>query len=259
MRAVSAREAQKQAHEALIRETERMQLEQLRLRELQETRMLSQFQQLQLQQQGLPQHQQPLQHQQQYRNTPPPRMLPGTQSPRFQHQLQEQILALQQQQAREKQQQLQRLEREGLYRLMMGRESPHQQFPDDISLQAQQSQPNLTELQAAQMQRLRQQQPQQQQQHMPHIPRGQSPFDVNPSLAQNTPNMPHDIQSQQRLMSQAAKAMFHGMSRFNQEEVRAEAMRKIIETEKMEDRRKRKAEKIAAMVGISTALIQPKF
>ena len=63
-----------------------------------------------------------------------------------------------------------------------------------------------------------------------------------------------NIQLQQRLLADLAQVDFsrelHGASPAEQEALRMEAMRKIVETEKMEEKRRRKAAKIAHMVGI---------
>ena len=62
----------------------------------------------------------------------------------------------------------------------------------------------------------------------------------------------HEQQLQQRLLSELAQAELiremAGLSPAEQETLRAEAMRKIVETEKMEEKRRRKAAKIAHMV-----------
>lgn len=94
--------------------------------------------------------------------------------------------------------------------------------------------PTLAELQAMQQQQLHRRQ------------RSQSPayqdFNINPQ----------NIQLQQRLLAELAQVEylrdFQGATQAEQEALRAEAMRKIVETEKMEDRRRKKAAKIAHMV-----------
>ena len=66
---------------------------------------------------------------------------------------------------------------------------------------------------------------------------------------------PQNIQLQQRLLADLAQVDFsrelHGASPAEQEALRMEAMRKIVETEKMEEKRRRKAAKIAHMVVIA--------
>ena len=63
---------------------------------------------------------------------------------------------------------------------------------------------------------------------------------------------PQNIQLQQRLLADLTQVDFsrelHGASPAEQEALRMEAMRKIVETEKMEEKRRRKAAKIAHMV-----------
>ena len=64
--------------------------------------------------------------------------------------------------------------------------------------------------------------------------------------------LPQNIQLQQRLLSELAQAEFmQSMQGATQEEhiaLQQEAMRRIVETEKMEEKRRRKAAKIAHMV-----------
>jgi DNA topoisomerase 2-associated protein PAT1 len=64
----------------------------------------------------------------------------------------------------------------------------------------------------------------------------------------------HDGAMQQRLLAELVAhgdlaADLHGVSKGDQEALRVEAMRKIVEAEKMEEKRRRKAAKIAYMVG----------
>ena len=85
------------------------------------------------------------------------------------------------------------------------------------------------------------------------------PMDV--PFAQNMQYLPQNIQMQQRLLAEMAQAEFlttmqgAGLperdtreSREVQEMLRVEAMRKIMEAERMEEKRKRKLEKIRYMV-----------
>jgi DNA topoisomerase 2-associated protein PAT1 len=69
---------------------------------------------------------------------------------------------------------------------------------------------------------------------------------------QNLQHMPQSIQMQQRLLSEMAQAEFvrdlQGASAVEQEALRMEAMRKIMEAERMEEKRRRRAAKIAYMV-----------
>lgn len=64
--------------------------------------------------------------------------------------------------------------------------------------------------------------------------------------------MPQNIQLQQRLLSEMAQVEFmrdvQASSQAEQDALQAEAMRRIMETERMEEKRKRKAAKIAHMV-----------
>jgi DNA topoisomerase 2-associated protein PAT1 len=63
-------------------------------------------------------------------------------------------------------------------------------------------------------------------------------------------------QLQQRLLTEMEFAQIPGQSRgsASQEQLRAEAMRRIMETEREEEKRRRKAHKIASMV---SGLVQP--
>ena len=232
---------QQQQQQQQLRDQER-----LRLLQLQQQQLIQQEQQLRLHQT----------HQQQV--TPPPRLahhtptqslLPRTQSPRFhqQHQHQQQILLLQQEQERQQQERLkelqERLRMEELERQLRAQQlSQLQQQP---SLQARR-QASYADLQALQQRRT-------------HSP-GTSAFTTGLSGAgelplvnqQNAQFLPQSIQLQQRLLSEMAQAEFlrdmQGISQAEQEALRAEAMRKIMETERMEEKRRRKASKIAHMV-----------
>lgn len=228
---------QQQEQEQLIQQQQEQELLRRRLQLQQEQQQQLQLQRLQ--QQQLQQHRDQVQHQ----RTPPPRMLPTSQSPRF-HEHQRQILLLQQQQ--EQQQQLRVLElqeqlrMEGLERQMHAQQIRHS--PNHFNHQRHPS----AELNALAMQQLQQQRRQ----------RSQSPAYVDPhyngSLQQGMPFMPQNIQAQQRLLSELAQADFvrelQGTNQAEQETLRIEAMRKIVEAEKMEEKRRRKAAKIAHMV-----------
>ncbi|KII87204.1 hypothetical protein PLICRDRAFT_176983 [Plicaturopsis crispa FD-325 SS-3] len=189
-------------------------------------------QQLQ-QQQDLYRLQQAQQHQ--HQRTPPPRMLPHTQSPRF-HQQHQQILLLQQQQELQEQQRLKQLQEQ------LRHEELERQLRAQQVAQLQQSHhprqpsgPTIADIQAAQI--LQQQ-------------RRQSPAFGDAPL-QGTPYLPQNIQLQQRLLSEMAQAEFiremQGATQQEQEILRMEAMRKIMEAERMEEKRRRKANKIAHM------------
>ncbi|KAF8449234.1 topoisomerase II-associated protein PAT1 [Boletus edulis BED1] len=225
---------QQQQQQQQLRDQDR-----LRLLQLQQQQLIQQEQQLRLHQV----------HQQQVTPPPPPpprmSLLPRTQSPRFhqQHQHQQQILMLQQEQERQQQERLkelqERLRMEELERQLRAQQlSQLQQQP---SLQARR-QASYADLQALQQRRT-------------HSPAGAAfatgsngGGEVN---QQDAPFLPQSIQLQQRLLSEMAQAEFmrdmQGISQAEQEALRAEAMRKIMETERMEEKRRRKASKIAYM------------
>ncbi|KAI0642169.1 topoisomerase II-associated protein PAT1 [Trametes meyenii] len=205
--------------------------------------------------------------------TPPPRMHPHSQSPRF-HQQQQQhqihLLQLQQQQQRQ------------LMELQEQRERQQRQQLLDL-----QEQLKLEELERQQQQhRLQQQQMQHNELMHSHIIHQrlnsgglspafgdrarrvgrQSPAVMVPQapvevpFGQNLQYLPQNIQMQQRLLAEMAQAEFLSTmqgaglterdareSRELQEILRVEAMRKIMEAERMEEKRKRKLDKIAHM------------
>ena len=229
--------------------------QQLQRQRQHEIRLMEQEQQerhhlQQLQQQQL----RPGQHQHQLQPTPPPRMvhhphtqLPRTQSPRFhhqhQHQHQQQILLLQQEQERQQQERLkelqERLRTEEIERQLRAQQISQIQRQPSVQARRQASYADLQMLQ-------------QRRTHSPAylgVDSGESPL-VN---QQNAQLLPQSIQLQQRLLSEMAQAEFmrdmQGISQIEQETLRAEAMRKIMETERMEEKRRRKALKIAHMVG----------
>lgn len=202
--------------------------------------------------------------------TPPPRMHPQhAQSPRFQQQQQQQIHLLQQQQ-----QQMQLLELQELRDRQQRAELEHLQ-----------EQLRLEELERHRQQQLRAQ-VQQNAQMLHHqrqasggTPIGEMPYRRQPvhprattpsrvqqpqgqhvdvSYQQNMQYLPREIQMQQRLLAEMAQAEFlHSLQGTpvpegrNEQELheilRAEAMRKIMEAERMEEKRKRKLEKIRYM------------
>ncbi|KAJ7066759.1 topoisomerase II-associated protein PAT1 [Mycena amicta] len=170
--------------------------------------------------------------------TPPPRMLPVSQSPRFIDQ--RQLLLLQQQEEQQLQLRLQQemqiqeqLRMEELERQLRAHQiSQLNQGPTHFAHRRQPSGPTIAELQALQ----------QQQAHRRR--RSQSP-------AYQDLNVVPQSALQQRLLAELAQADYlrdlQGVSPAEQEALRAEAMRKIVEAEKMEDKRRRKAAKIAHM------------
>ncbi|KAH7919056.1 hypothetical protein BV22DRAFT_1041258 [Leucogyrophana mollusca] len=221
-----------QEHEQLLRQQQLQiqQQEQLRLNQ-QEQIHLEQRERMRLQQQDLR-----LQQQQQQR-TPPPRMVPNSQSPRF-HQHQQQILLLQQEQERQQQERLkelqERLRMEELERQLRAQQISQMQRPPSLQGRRQSS---YADLQALQQRRT----------HSPALADPQYPL----MSQQNAQYLPQSIQLQQRLLSEMAQVEFmrdmQGISQAEQEALRLEAMRKIMETERMEERRRRKAAKIAHM------------
>ncbi|KAJ7504532.1 topoisomerase II-associated protein PAT1 [Mycena galericulata] len=173
----------------------------------------------------------------QHQRTPPPRMLPVSQSPRFLDQ--RQILLLQQQEEQQHQLRIQQelqeqFRMEELERQLRAQQiSQLNQGPTHFSHRRQPSGPTIAELQALQ------------QQHLHRRQRSQSPayrdFNVAPQS---------NVQLQQRLLELAQVEYlrdFQGATQGEQEALRAEAMRKIVEAEKMEDKRRKKAAKIAHM------------
>ncbi|KAJ7077887.1 topoisomerase II-associated protein PAT1 [Mycena belliarum] len=207
---------------ALQREREREQERELQLQALQR---LQQQQVIQLREQ--PQHQ----------RTPPPRMLPVSQSPRFLDQ--RQMMLLQQQEEHQHQLRLQQELQEHIRMEELERQLRTQQIsqlnqgPTHLSHRRQQSGPTIAELQALQQQQLHRRQ------------RSQSPAYQDFNIA------PQNVHLQQRLLAELAQVEymrdFQGATQAEQEALRAEAMRKIVEAEKMEDKRRRKAAKIAHM------------
>ncbi|RDX54229.1 hypothetical protein OH76DRAFT_1398553 [Lentinus brumalis] len=215
--------------------------------------------------------------------TPPPRMHPHSQSPRFHQQQQQHQIHLLQMQQQQQQQQRQLLE--------LQEQRERQQRQQLLQLQ---EQLKLEELERQQQLRLQQQQLQEQQYIQNHLlhQRGispalsdlhhrgmspamgerarrvgrQSPAIMSPQapldapFAQNMQYLPQNIQMQQRLLAEMAQAEFLSTmqgpghserdlreARELQEMLRVEAMRKIMEAERMEEKRKRKLDKIAHM------------
>jgi len=218
-----------------------------------------QEQQHQLQLQRALQQQQ--REQQQHQRTPPPRMIPGvSQSPRF-HEHQRQILLLQQQQEQQQQQHLQELQEqlrfEEMERQMIARLQIQQSHsPNHFAHRRQPSGPTPAELQAAHLLQQQQQQNRRQRSQSPNVG---NQFAV--SLQESMPYLPQNIQLQQRLLSELAQAEFiremqGATTQAEQDALRNEAMRKIVEAEKMEEKRRKKAAKIAHMARYNDLMTQ---
>ncbi|KAJ7634146.1 topoisomerase II-associated protein PAT1 [Mycena polygramma] len=176
------------------------------------------------------QQQQAMQLQSQHQRTPPPRMLPVSQSPRFD---QRQMLILQQQQEEQQQLRLQQELQEQFRMEELERQLRAQQIaqlnqgPMHFNHRRQPSGPTIAELQAMQQQQLHRRQ------------RSQSPAYQDFNIT------PQNAHLQQLLLQELA--LMQGATQAEQEALRAEAMRKIVEAEKMEDKRRKKAAKIAHM------------
>ncbi|KAJ7115819.1 topoisomerase II-associated protein PAT1 [Mycena epipterygia] len=181
------------------------------------------------------QQQQAMQSQHQHQRTPPPRMLPVSQSPRFLDQRQMLLLQQQEEHQLRLQQELQeQLRMEELERQLRAQQiSQLNQGPTHFNHRRQPSGPTIAELQALQQQQLHRRQ------------RSQSPAYQDFNIA------PQNIQLQQRLLAELTQVEFmrdfQGGTQAEQEALRTEAMRKIVEAEKMEDKRRKKAAKIAHM------------
>ncbi|KAI6013922.1 topoisomerase II-associated protein PAT1 [Pisolithus microcarpus] len=224
----------RQRQELELRQQLQLQRErELRLAEQEQQQERLLMQQLQQQQQHelqlrLNQHQHPFQQQ----PTPPPRMvhhahaqLPRTQSPRFHHQHQQQILMLQQEQERQQQERLkelqERLRMEEIERQLRAQSISHIQRQPSVQARRQTS---YADLQALQQRRT----------HSPATHLGGNTAETSLMNQQNAQFLPQNIQLQQRLLSEMAQAEFmrdvQGISQVEQEALRAEAMRKIMET-----------------------------
>ena len=253
-------EQQEQSQRTRQQELLAQQQQQLQLRLQEEERQAQRFQQIYQQEQQQAQlHRLMQQREQLHQRTPPPRMIPTSQSPRFlEHQ--RQILLLQQHQEQQQQQHLLELQEqlriEELERRMAA------QMTLDRNRNGSPFNPRRTpnnytaaEIQAAHLFQQQQQQ-QQQQQYRRQGSRSPAVFASQFSTpVQEGPSYhPQTIQLQQRLLADLAQVDFsrelHGASLAEQEALRLEAMRKIVETEKMEEKRRRKAAKIAHMVVI---------
>ena len=206
-------------------------------------------------------------------STPPPRMHALSQSPRFQQQQQQQMQLLHQQQQQQHLQLLELQEQQQRQQLM---ELQEQLRLEEIERQRQQQ----IQLRQAQLQAQAQAQAQAQYLHHQRQASGGTPVgelglrnqryrsatpsrlsqqpQVEAPFQQNMQYLPRDIQMQQRLLAEMAQAEFlHSLQGSPvrdtgdeklQEILRAEAMRKIMEAERMEEKRRRKLEKIRYMV-----------
>ncbi|CAA7267400.1 unnamed protein product [Cyclocybe aegerita] len=274
-------EAEMIANAQLARQREREREREEYLLQQEEERLLQQQQQLLVQQQQqrmreeevrqrlLYQHEQQQQAQvqrllmqqreqlQQQRTPPPPRMMPSSQSPRFlEHH--RHMLLLQQQQELQQQQRLQELEEqlrlEEMERRMVAinMERTRADSPYNSRRTAGYTPAELQEallIQQAQEQQLQQQHYRRQSSRSPAV--GHSQYREG-YLATH--------QLQQRLLSElpqseVAREML-AVNSAEQEALRMEAMRKIVEAEKMEEKRRRKAAKIAHMARYNDLMTQ---
>jgi DNA topoisomerase 2-associated protein PAT1 len=255
----SAAQRQQQQQALLLQEEENLRYQrQQQERQQQERHYMSQ-QQLLAQYEREQQHQVNSQRyllqkeQERLQRTPPPRMLPGvSQSPRF-HEHQRQILLLQQQQEQQQQQRLLELQDQLRFEEMERQMQTQLRLlqshsPNNFGHRRQPSGPTVAELQAAHALQQHQQQRRQRSQS-PAVGHSHFPVPLQESLSY----IPQNIQLQQRIISEMAQAEFirdmqGATSQAEQDALRAEAMRKIVEAEKMEERRRKKAAKIAHMV-----------
>ncbi|KAJ2927810.1 hypothetical protein H1R20_g9280, partial [Candolleomyces eurysporus] len=213
-------------------------------------RLAAQFQQQQQQQQ---------QQQYQQQRTPPPRMLPSSQSPRFlEHQRHQTAVLLQQErqqqlllQERERQQQQlqerrQRQIQELLEQQEMERRMAQAALEDKRLWQQQEGHAYLHEHQQRGFNSPSPARHLQQQLQLGRLPPGSNSHEISPQT----------IQMQQRLLNEMAQSEFArdvqgmqipGGQGISQEQLRAEAMKRIVEHERMEEKRRRKAQKIAHM------------
>ena len=223
------------------------------------------------QQQPSPQPQVQQLQQLQQRNTPPPRMHPQSQSPRF-HQQQQQVLLQQQQQLQ--QQQIQQLQQQQ-QQLQQLREQQQlqeiQEYREQLQMEELERRLRAQHLYQAQQQQARASLHQRQTSAGPTVAeihaaeqsirrRQQSPASlVNDQLEvpfqQSMRYLPQDVQAQQRLLAEAAQLellqQLKGTpTQIDSEGLRAEAMRKIMEAERMEDKRRRRQAKVSHMVSL---------
>ncbi|KAG6891608.1 hypothetical protein C0992_002647 [Termitomyces sp. T32_za158] len=240
----------------LQRERERQQLLQQQEQEYECQQILQyQEQQHQLQLQRALQQQQ--REQQQLQRTSPPRVFPGvSSSPRFlEHQ--RQLLLLQQ----EQQQRLLELQEQLRYEEIERQIAARAQQSHAVNQLAHRRHPSghiPAELQAhllLQQQQLQQQQNRRQRSRSPAVGNN---FAV--SLQDGLPHRPQNIQLLQHRIPELSQTdiirELHAASPAEQEALRHEAMRKIIEAEKMEEKRRKKAAKIAHMARYNDLMTQ---
>ena len=246
MRAAVQHSRERQKEIFLQQQMQQEEEERQRILQEQELQRQSLFQQEQhqLHMQRLLQHQ----REQQYQRTPPPRMLPTSQSPRFLEQQRQHLLLQQHQEQQLQQQRIQEQIRiDEMERQLLARAAIQQrrQSPNPAMLRHRQSS-GLSSSDAFGHQHRRQE--------------SQSPSNSNHRYSTALQEglvlpTPQNIQLQQRLLSEMAQVEFirnvqsgnpHAV--IEQEALRMEAMRKILETEQMEEKRRRKAAKIAHMV-----------
>lgn len=201
---------------------------------------------------------------QQQMRTPPPRMLPVSQSPRFHEHQQRQILLLQQQQEQQQQMRLQELqeqlrfedmERQMVARMQATRLGNHPSHVEQMDHRRQGSNPSLAEMQLLQhQQQLLREQESRQRSRSPAVRNNNHNGNYAAPVQESIPYLPQNFHAQQKLLMDLTQAELyggmHGGTPAEQESLRVEAMRKIVEAEKMEEKRRRKAAKIAHMVCI---------
>lgn len=232
-----------QQEQLLLQQQERLREQELRQRMIYQQEHLQRQRLLQQQQRELQQH------------TPPPRMIPTSKSPRFLEQ-QRQLLLLQQYEEQQRRLQLEeQLRREELERQMLSMSLERGRVDSPLYNGRRPQGNNQSEIQEAQ---LLQQAYERQLQHQTRRQSSRSPAVSNPQYAsalqqQQERHLAQDNLMQQRLLAELVAhgdlpADLPGISKADQETLRAEAMRKIVAAERMEERRRRKAAKIAHMV-----------
>ncbi|KAF6752981.1 topoisomerase II [Ephemerocybe angulata] len=248
-------ELQRQEEERRLLEMRQLQQKEIqeRLYEQQQYQRLLQYQQ---------------QQQPQQQRTPPPRMLPVSQSPRFlEHQRQQAAILLQQ----ERQQQLLLQERDRQQQLLQERRQRQiQELLEQQEMERRMAQASLEDKHHWQQNEIRgfasEHQHRsfntpsparhlQQQLHQGRISQGAIPHE-NISL-----NQQQSLQLQQRLLADMTQNEFsrdlHGRNGPQiPQDLSAEAMRKIVEAEHQEERRRRKAHKIAHMARYNDLMTQ---
>jgi DNA topoisomerase 2-associated protein PAT1 len=220
----------------------------------------------------------------QQRSTPPPRMHPHAQSPRF-HQLQQEILIQQQHHQLEEQRHLvalhERLQLEELQRQARAQQLQQVMQQDQLRrlspAYARQNQDSyLNEADA--VRRLQQMRIADEAQGLRGLGGngiGGNGLGGNTAMLNSLEDehallngaadlmaMQQSIQRQQRLLSEAAQADFlrqQGFDQGTQEELRQDALRRIVQAEQLEEKRRRKHNKIAHMVYLSLSSMTPYF